>query len=752
MSNQEDTKKRAEAEKLFDEAVEHRDAREYTKAIEKLKQALVILEGIEDNINIGRTYNNLGALYQDQKKYEEAEEAYKKARDKGVIEAYNNLGNVYKDQKKYEEAEEAYNDAIKNKDFKAYNNLGALYQDQKKYEEAEEAYKKARDKGVIEAYNNLGTLYQDQKKYEEAEEAYNDAIKNKDFKAYYNLGLLYQEQKEYDEAEEAYNDAIKNKDFEAYYNLGVLYAEQKEYGKAEEAYKKARDKGFKQAYYNLGVLYAEQKEYGKAEEAYKKARDKGFKQAYNNLGLLYQEQKKYDEAEEAYKKAIENKDFKAYGNLGNLYAEQKKYDEAEEAYKKARDKGFKQAYNNLGFLYEMQEKYDEAEGAYKAAAEKGAIEAYNNLGILYAEQKKYDEAEEVYKRAIKKGVIEAYYALGTVQIALKKYEEAITNYKKYIGELDKEIPQEKEDIEIQKALFSQKEDLLNTIKDVEEIEKNKDTINIKLINHIDDFIDAVSKIESNKTLFRGMNRASWELEANLFRGNEAKNYKKLRGKYDNIKANFEIEAPSYDTHTPFNAYDEVDYISLIQHHGGKTPLLDWTEDITIALFFALYQGENKDVTNEGIPVVVALDYSEMHDGKMYSLTEINKALEEDKEPLPKDEIMIFKPKRIHTRANVQSSVFTYHRNADVLQSEENKGRLTYYIINPLVIDELRTYLDHTGRSEEKIYPDLEHLLKKLNCGNNTSYSSHQPNTNDSPYLPSIKDIWKQNIDTKKIKG
>ena len=171
-------------------------------------------------------YINKGLSFLKQRKYNEAEENFKKAIEINPQNdsAYYNLGNIYKRQQKYNEAEESYKKAIEinPQNDSAYNNLGILYQLQQKYSNAEESYKKAIEINPQNdsAYYNLGIIYQQQQKYSNAEESYKKAIEINPQKdsAYYNLGNIYQLQQKYSNAEESYKKAIKINSIPVYKN------------------------------------------------------------------------------------------------------------------------------------------------------------------------------------------------------------------------------------------------------------------------------------------------------------------------------------------------------------------------------------------------------------------------------------------------------------------------------------------------------------------------------------------------------
>jgi tetratricopeptide (TPR) repeat protein len=116
--------------------------------------------------------------------------------DPNLYFGYNNLGIIYKNMKRYDEAEVVYLKAIKlnSSDATIYSNLGNLLQELKRYKEAETAFRKAIELDLADAtsYYNLGNLMNKLKRYGEAEAAYRKAIElnPSDAIAYNNLAIM----------------------------------------------------------------------------------------------------------------------------------------------------------------------------------------------------------------------------------------------------------------------------------------------------------------------------------------------------------------------------------------------------------------------------------------------------------------------------------------------------------------------------------------------------------------------------------
>lgn len=161
----------------------------------------------------------------------------------------------------------------------------------KNYKNAKINYKKAIEKGNIDAISNLAVLYSDKEKnLFKAEKYFKKSYKHNKVDGAYNLGLLYQKQNNFIEAEKYYLIAIKNKNYFALFNLALLYDENNKFDKAEKYYLMAINNNNYNAISNLANLYDKQGDFEKAEKYYLLAIDKNNDEiALNNLSIRYYE-------------------------------------------------------------------------------------------------------------------------------------------------------------------------------------------------------------------------------------------------------------------------------------------------------------------------------------------------------------------------------------------------------------------------------------------------------------------------------
>ena len=202
----------------------------------------------EDN-SVLASYHNIGILYSNQGKLQEAEVMYQRALDgtenalgpdhTSTLDTVNNLGNLYRDQGKLQDAEATYQRALEGTEkalgpdhtstLSTVYNLGNLYRDQGKLQEAEAMYQRALEgtenalgpdhTSTLSTVYNLGSLYSDQGKLQEAEAMYQRALEGTEkalgpdhtstLSTVYNLGLLYSDQGKLQEAEAMYQRALE---------------------------------------------------------------------------------------------------------------------------------------------------------------------------------------------------------------------------------------------------------------------------------------------------------------------------------------------------------------------------------------------------------------------------------------------------------------------------------------------------------------------------------------------------------------
>ncbi len=227
--------------------------REYDKAMEYYGEA------IRADPYHAAAHHNLGVLLNNLKRYDEAEEAFRRSikigvqlgDERGVAMALNSLGGVLQRQGRFEAAEDTFRRSIEigvQLDDKrglamALNSLGGVLQRQGHFDEAEKAFrdiieldeKLGNKRGMAMTLSSLGGVLQDQGKFDEAEKTLQRSIEigvqlgdeRHLAMALNSLGGVLQRQGKFEEAKEAWGAAIRADpdDAEVHANLGALLLE-----------------------------------------------------------------------------------------------------------------------------------------------------------------------------------------------------------------------------------------------------------------------------------------------------------------------------------------------------------------------------------------------------------------------------------------------------------------------------------------------------------------------------------------------
>lgn len=174
---------------------------------------------------------------------------------------------------------------------------------------------------------------------------------------------------------------------------------------------------------------------------------------------------------------------------------------------------------------------------------------------------------------------------------------------------------------------------------------------MKRINtiQIDSLSEIIKKLESQKTnpsrvyLFRGQNVDSALIPK------IARHRFRISRREDEIRMLNEFSRAS-KTMNSFQPTSELDRIIIAQHHGLPTRLLDWTENMLAALFFAV-KPNNSGYPKESVLWVTAFDSKDR---------DVISDESEIRDPFKVEKVKFFQPSNLHYRITSQSSWFSIH--------------------------------------------------------------------------------------------
>jgi hypothetical protein len=230
--------------------------------------------------------------------------------------------------------------------------------------------------------------------------------------------------------------------------------------------------------------------------------------------------------------------------------------------------------------------------------------------------------------------------------------------------------------------------------------------------------------ENNEECFyRGHSDLRYDLIPGLFR-DRARNKNRILEYEANVF--YEFRSRARQIHN--SNLSDWDILFYMQHHGCRTRLLDWTENLGVALYFAIHSRKN----NTDIPTIWLLNpyslnekYAETRD--LYDSENLNYLNEEEyygyidmiynDQELWWDKPIALYPVRMVDRLTSQGGYFTIHGNDNRALNKQILGKQNIWRKVPLplaAIDEAKKYLELFGINSFSMFPDLDGLAKYLN--------------------------------------
>jgi hypothetical protein len=193
----------------------------------------------------------------------------------------------------------------------------------------------------------------------------------------------------------------------------------------------------------------------------------------------------------------------------------------------------------------------------------------------------------------------------------------------------------------------------------------------------------------NGTAFRGQSR-NWPLVPKGFRSpfdqrkiDEAVEWNRTRFR--------QWKAESIPLLKDLALRNEWDWLACAQHHSLATPLLDWTNNPLVALYFASCGGEGADGE------VTIWDFS-------------SERFNSDGDPWTETGIVVFRPPPLFHRLHRQNGLLSFHPKKNVIADE----KLSWIKVKAEDKAEMLQVLHRMGVDRYNLFGDLDSLAYRAN--------------------------------------
>lgn len=242
------------------------------------------------------------------------------------------------------------------------------------------------------------------------------------------------------------------------------------------------------------------------------------------------------------------------------------------------------------------------------------------------------------------------------------------------------------------------------------------------VNSIGTYVELITRIDAEQKYrmwFRGQTDYSWGLVPSVQRKDGmGEHYEQY------ITTNFMIHTMRLNPSVP-QRYDRASWLTLMQHYGLPTRLLDWSESPLVALYFALSSDEDAK-TDAAVWVLNPMKlnkkvgYGEYVPPINYdSLSgDLEGAFSNHNNDDNKSQNRIIACHGVGSdlRMYVQQSDFTIHSTSEhldkILMADESCDYFYKIRISQQIRNQLLVQLDAMGFHESSIYPDMEHIAKE----------------------------------------
>lgn len=208
------------------------------------------------------------------------------------------------------------------------------------------------------------------------------------------------------------------------------------------------------------------------------------------------------------------------------------------------------------------------------------------------------------------------------------------------------------------------------------------------IKQISDYVDYIShELIEKEWIFRGHESPKFPLKPSIAR------IEPREGTIQTMERDMLTEFQRRYLNSP---QDPWGLLSLMQHHGLPTRLLDWTQNPLVAMFFAV---DKPSESNKS--VVWAYRY--------------NLVATKTLDPFTIKKIHVFHPTHVTVRITAQQGCFTVHPPPfyDMRRVQRTDEELVKFTIEKEHRTQIKNDLDRLGINYASLFPDLDGLCRYL---------------------------------------
>ena len=207
-----------------------------------------------------------------------------------------------------------------------------------------------------------------------------------------------------------------------------------------------------------------------------------------------------------------------------------------------------------------------------------------------------------------------------------------------------------------------------------------------LIEKFEDLHKILTTHSDAHFIYRGEDDAKYELRTKFGRYLPSQQQDAVSHEIEMLEA-FKRRSSSHVSLTPSNDWE---WLAVAQHSGLATRLLDWTENLLVAAYFAT--SSRLEIDNDRVIYAMNVDALNLYDEKV--------------SPFELKTASIYRPKQITNRIITQSGLFTAHPNPS--EKFEN-AKLERFVISRNAVIEIAVYLDSYGFNRATMFPGLRRV-------------------------------------------